>query len=138
MAIGLGLAGIFLLPLLIIRDQISITSCLIGALFCTEMMVAALWSVPMHIAPRFAGIASGMMNCGYGLAGIISPVVFGYIVDRTGDWQLPFAISIGLLFVGAVLTFWMRPDQEFVDPNEASRANDHLDVGSAKPIEGRT
>ncbi len=118
MAVGLFAAGAFLVPLLVFRDQLVVTICLVTALFCTEMMVAALWSVPMHIAPRYAGIASGMMNCGYGLAGIISPIVFGVVVDRTGDWQLPFAFSVGLLFVGAVLTFWMRPNQPFVDPRE--------------------
>ena len=33
------------------------------------------------------------------------------IIDATGNWELPFLGSIGLLFVGAVLAFWMHADR---------------------------
>jgi hypothetical protein len=46
-----------------------------------------------------------MMNFGFGLAGIISPFVFGYLIDLTGSWTLPFAGSICLLLLGAGLAF---------------------------------
>jgi cyanate permease len=54
-----------------------------------------------------------MMDIGFGIAGIISPVVFGYLIDRTGRWTLPFAGTICLLLLGAGLAFRMRPDQPF-------------------------
>jgi cyanate permease len=68
----------------------------------------------MDIAPTYSGSASGMMNFGFGVAGIVSPSVFGYLIDRTGSWTLPFAGSIGLLLLGAGLAFRMHPDQPFV------------------------
>jgi cyanate permease len=52
------------------------------------------------------------MNAGSALAAILSPIVFGAIVDKTGSWSLPFTVNIGLLLFGAVLSFWMRPNQE--------------------------
>jgi MFS family permease len=67
----------------------------------------------MDIAPKYSGSASGMMNFGFGTAGIISPLVFGYLVDRTGSWTLPFAASVGLLLLGAALAFRMHPDKPF-------------------------
>ncbi len=54
-----------------------------------------------------------MMNFGFASAGIISPVVFGYLVDRTGSWTLPFAGSAALLLVGAALAFRIHPDKPF-------------------------
>ena len=69
----------------------------------------------MDIAPRYAGSASGMMNFGFGVAGLVSPSSFGYLVDRTGSWVVPFLGSIVLLLIGAVLTSRLRPDRAFVD-----------------------
>jgi cyanate permease len=50
------------------------------------------------------------VNAGSAVAGIFTPIVFGLVVDRTGSWTLPFAGSLGLLAVGIVATFFMRPD----------------------------
>jgi hypothetical protein len=33
------------------------------------------------------------------------------VIDKTGNWELPFIGSIVLLFVGAILAFWMKPDE---------------------------
>ncbi|MCD2457964.1 hypothetical protein ACHHZ9_07905 [Enterobacter cloacae complex sp. 2024EL-00232] len=43
----------------------------------------------MDITPKHVGIASGLMNAGSAVAGIISPILFGVIIDRTGNWSLP-------------------------------------------------
>jgi MFS family permease len=51
------------------------------------------------------------MNSGSALAAIISPVVGGYLIDQTGNWQLPFLGSMVLMLVGMSLTVLMRPDQ---------------------------
>jgi len=82
--------------------------------------------VPMDIAPQHAGAASGLMNTGSALAAIVSPPVFGYILDATRvdathyDWHLPFITSIVLLLIGAGLSFTMRPDRKFVDEPESA------------------
>jgi ACS family D-galactonate transporter-like MFS transporter len=62
----------------------------------------------MDVAPEWAGTASGMMNTGFGLAGIASPALFGLLVDTTG-WQWPFAASILLLAGAAVVAWFMKP-----------------------------
>jgi MFS family permease len=75
-----------------------------------------MWSIPMDIAPAYSGTASGIMNTGSALAAILSPLAFGVIVDRTGNWQLPFVGSLGLLLVGAALAFTMHPERAFEEP----------------------
>jgi MFS family permease len=114
-----GLAGslVFLGPVLLVKDLTVVSVCLCLAFLSMELVIAPLWAVPMDIAPRYAGTASSFMNIGFGLAGILSPLVFGRIIDLTGDWHLPFALSIGLLFVGIVVSFWMRPDRPFTEPD---------------------
>ena len=89
--------------------------CLSLAFFCAELIVAPLWSVPMDIAPEYAGSASGMMNFGFGVAGLVSPSSFGYLVDRTGSWVIPFIGSVVLLLVGGICAARLRPDVAFKD-----------------------
>ena len=113
--IVLGFLGSFacMLPILFIHDLVTVAICLSGAFFFAELIVAPIWAVPMDIAPDYSGTASGFMNFGFGIAGMISPVVFGWIIDTTGRWDYPFIASLGLLLLGALLAFTMHPDRRF-------------------------
>jgi MFS family permease len=84
-----------------------------------------MWAVPMDIAPKHAGTASGIMNSGSALAAIISPVVGGWLIDRSGNWNLPFIVSMVLMAAGIVLSFTMRPDRALdVSPAEAGAGSE--------------
>src|SRR5437660_7061760 len=82
-----------------------------AAFFFAEFTIGPMWAIPMDIAPKFSGTASGMMNTGSALAAIVSPVVFGYIVDKTGHWTWPFLGSMALMLFGAALSFAIHPDR---------------------------
>jgi MFS family permease len=108
-------AFVFLIPVVLVHNLTVAAVCLSLAFFFAELIVGPIWSVPMDIAPRYAGTASGMMNCGFAVAGLISPSSFGYLVDRTGSWVVPFIASLFLLVVGAVLASRLRPDRPFAE-----------------------
>jgi MFS family permease len=116
---GLLGAFAFLIPVMLIHDLTVAAACLSLAFFFAELTVGPLWSVPMDIAPHYAGSASGMMNFGFGVAGLISPSSFGYLVDRTGSWVFPFIGSIVLLLIGAVFASRLRPDLSFDEAGSA-------------------
>ena len=80
--------------------------------FFNEMTIGPMWAVPMDIAPQYAGTASGIMNMGSAAAAIVSPVVGGWIIDHTGNWNLPFIVSMALMLSGTLLAFVMRPDRQ--------------------------
>ncbi|MBV8888876.1 MAG: MFS transporter [Alphaproteobacteria bacterium] len=107
-----GLAA--LIPAMLIHEMILGIAGFTLAYFFLESAVAPMWTVTMDVAPEYAGSASALMNASGAVAGIVSPVVFGRILDLTGNWTLPFAVSIGLLLVGIVTTWWMRPDRPLV------------------------
>lgn len=130
--LGMGGAFVFLLPVLFLTDLTVVSICLCAAFFSMELVIAPLWAVPMDITPRYAGTASGFMNIGFGVAGITSPLLFGFIIDKTGDWHLPFVLSIGLLLLGMVLSFWMRPDKPFIDHDDSAPSAETLEIVSAK------
>jgi MFS family permease len=109
-----GLLGslLLLLPCLFVHDLIIVSVCLSLAFFFLELTNAVLWALPMDIAPSYAGIAGGLMNTGFGVAGVLSPVVFGALLQLTGSWQVPFATSVVLLLIGVVLSLRIDPTVE--------------------------
>ena len=61
---------------------------------------AGTWAVVSDTAPREAvGLAGAIFNCVGNIAGIVTPIVFGYIVAATGSY------GVGLYFVGAHCIF---------------------------------
>jgi MFS family permease len=113
-----GLLGslLFLLPTLFIHDLITVTILLSLAFFFLELCNSVLWALSMDLAPKYAGTAGGIMNLGFGIAGVLSPALFGFLIDRTGSWQVPFATSVFLLFVGVLLAFRIDPTRPLEVP----------------------
>jgi MFS family permease len=113
--IVLGFAGAFLslLPILFIHDVTVVALCLSGGFFFAELVIGPMWAAPMDIAPRYAGTAAGLMNTGSAFAAIVSPLVAGYVIDVTGNWYLPFIMSMGLLLLGGFTAFLMHPEKPF-------------------------
>ncbi len=116
-----GFIGAFLslLPILFYRDLTTAALCLSGGFFFSEIVIGPIWSVPMDIAPKYSGTAAGLMNSGSALAAIVSPLLAGYLIDLTGNWYLPFLLTMVLLAIGAVSAFMMHPEIPFEEPAKA-------------------
>ncbi len=81
-----------------------------AAMFFLECSNANLWAIAMDLGgDHYAGTVSGFMNTGQGVAGMISPIAFGFIVDVTGSWTIPFFISTMVLLVGAFSILTIDP-----------------------------
>ncbi|WP_423369737.1 MFS transporter [Burkholderia sp. LMG 32019] len=100
-----------LLPLAFVHSTAGVALCLSGSFLCLELTIGPIWAVPSDIAPTHAGIASGMMNAGSAISGILSPILFGYLVDRTGSWTVPFIGSVAMLLIGIVAALRIRPER---------------------------
>jgi MFS transporter, ACS family, glucarate transporter len=108
-----------LVPLMFTHDLTVSVLCLSAGFFFSEMTIGPMWAIPMDIAPQYSGTASGIMNTGSALAAILSPVISGFVIDSTHNWQLPFVGSMALMAVGVVLAFRMRPGDRFEAANAA-------------------
>jgi sugar phosphate permease len=103
-----------MIPILFSHSLMSGSIFLSLGFFFSELTVGPMWAIPMDIAPQFSGSASGLMNTGSALAAILSPIVFGFVIDKTNNWDLPFLGSIVLLFLGSIAAFWMKPGEKLV------------------------
>ena len=99
LVVGLGGAFAFILPAIVTGSALGAVSLLAAAFFFLELTNAVLWTLPLDIAGEYAGTAGGMMNTGFGVAGMISPVVFGVLIQRTGRYELPL-IDLGRAAAG--------------------------------------
>ncbi len=100
-----------IIPIFFTHNLTWVVLALSAGFFFAECTIGPMWAIPMDIAPKYAGTASGMMNTGSAFAAIVSPLAFGKIVDLTGHWTWPFIGSMGLMLFGAALSFAMHPDR---------------------------
>ena len=78
--------------------------CLTGSFFFLEMVIGPAWAVPMDVGGEYSGTVTGVMNMAGSLSASMSPIVFGFLVER-GSWTAPFFITAGILVTGALI--WM-------------------------------
>jgi ACS family sodium-dependent inorganic phosphate cotransporter len=57
----------------------------------------------LDIGPKYAGALIGMTNTAATIPGILAPVITGFIVKYTGDWNMVFYLAIGVMLVGTVI-----------------------------------
>jgi ACS family D-galactonate transporter-like MFS transporter len=70
-----------------------------GAGLCTSN----LWAITQTIAgPLAAGKWTGLQNFVGNFAGIVSPALTGFVVQRTGHFFWAFAVTAGVLLAGAL------------------------------------
>jgi len=88
------------------------------ASFCNDMTMPGTWSACMDIGGRCAGTVSGSMNMMGNFGGMAGPFVVGVVLaattvttgaGTTKNWELVFAISSAVYFLGAFC--WL-----FIDP----------------------
>jgi ACS family D-galactonate transporter-like MFS transporter len=122
--VGVLVAGLlgafaFIVPAARTASPYGAVYALAAAFFFLELTNAAIWALPIDIAGPYAGTAGGMMNTGFGIAGMISPVVFGMIIQRTGRYDIPFLISGALLLAGAGAALLIDPMRTIFDGDKS-------------------
>lgn len=114
-AICMTMTGLSLIPVLFLKDPMVALIFLAAAMFFNEMVIGPMWSIPMDIAYNRSGTASGIMSGTGFTAAIFSPLLAGFLVDHTGNWNITFLLSIGIMACGVLLSFTMKPEKPFVE-----------------------
>ena len=70
-----------------------------------------MFAVCLDIGGEYTGAVVGIMNTASQAGSLVSSVVFGYLVDRYANYDVPFLPMAALLLVGTLL--WLK-----VDPTE--------------------
>lgn len=81
---------------------------------CTQLTEAPMWVATMGVAGRHSQVATGVLNTGGNIPGVVG----GLMVPAIAGWLgWPAAIASGSVFalVGAVLWFFIRADESMVE-----------------------
>jgi MFS family permease len=54
-----------------------------------------------------AGRATGLLILGGNIFGILAPIVTGYVIQATGNFDYAFVVAAGLLVIGALAVFML-------------------------------
>ena len=106
--LGAGFVGAtaFLLVIPRVATPYGAVACLSAALSCFALGATTVLVNSLDLAPRHAGVLVGLQGTAGNVAGMVSPVLGGAIVERTGSWNLNFYLIAGLLVLGIVV--WTR------------------------------
>jgi ACS family D-galactonate transporter-like MFS transporter len=89
-------------PSAIVEDLTTSLVLLTVAYTALGVTVSNLWAISQTLAgPTAAGKWSGAQNCLGAIAGIVAPIVSGFVVQQTGNFSLAFLIMAILALVGA-------------------------------------
>jgi MFS family permease len=69
----------------------------------------------MDIAPRYSGTIMGMQTTAGNIAGIIVPLVVGWIVTATGQWSLIFYIAAAIMIFAVIVWNLFATGKQVID-----------------------
>ena len=99
---GLLLCCVTLLPAAAVRSpELSVTLLVISC-SALGLFTSNVWAITQTLAgPLAAGSWTGIQNAVGNLGGVISPILTGLVVGRTGSYYLAFATASAMLLLGA-------------------------------------
>jgi MFS family permease len=110
MAVGFGIAAVALLAFAA-ADTATYLPCLVCVTIGSGVAASGPYAVGQTLAgPHLAGRWVGLQNCVANVAGIIGPVLTGFLVDRTGSFTAALTLAAFVAVLGAAAwIFGIRP-----------------------------
>jgi len=107
--VSLPIAGLLLIAAAMTDNSMTAAILLAATLGVADLGVGACWAMCHDIGGRYAGIVTGAMNTWGNIGGALSPLVVGYAVGWWSSWTIPFYITAGVYFFGAICTLLVDP-----------------------------
>ncbi len=101
-SVGMVCSAIFLMVCVVATPALSIAM-LILAVVSLSMCTSNLWAITQTLGgPQTAGRWTGVQNFVGNLAGVVAPALTGLVLERTGQFFWPFAITAAVCLLGAM------------------------------------
>ena len=101
-------AMLCIIPLVFSADLLVDASFLALGYFMIELADPSIWMLGMEVLPTHAATSTAMVNTGFALAGFVSPLAVGWLLDVTGNWTVVFIVSMCILLIGPLMVWQIR------------------------------
>lgn len=99
----LSAASLLLIATAMTRDKAAAILLLTAGFGMMDLMLPSAWAVCLDIGGQYAGSVTGAMNSAGQFGGFLCTVLFGYIVGRYGNYNIPLLVIAGMLLISAFL-----------------------------------
>ena len=76
-----------------------------------DLMLPSAWALCIDLGKRHAGTLSGAMNTAGNIGGFCCGILFGQLVESSGNYNLPLYMIAGMLLVSACLFTFINPEK---------------------------
>jgi MFS transporter, ACS family, glucarate transporter len=110
--LGLGSSCLFFLAAGLTSDSQTAGYLLAICVFTKDLALPVAFATCVDIGRQNAGAVAGAMNFAGQMGGFFITIIFGKIVQSTGNFNVPLFLIAGCLFVAALLWFKIDPTEE--------------------------
>ena len=79
-----------------------------------DLMLPSAWALCIDMGKQHAGTISGAMNTAGNIGGFFCGIIFGMLVESSGNYNLPLYMIAAMLLISAVLFAFIRPSKPIV------------------------
>jgi MFS family permease len=97
-----------IVPLVMTTDLVVDTIALALGYFFIELADSSIWMLGMDVSPEHCATSTAAVNTGFAAAGAISPIIVGWLLDATKNWENVFLLTIVVLLIGSLVIFRVR------------------------------
>ncbi|MBQ7297014.1 MAG: MFS transporter, partial [Alistipes sp.] len=112
---GLAVSALFMFLAAFIPGKTEVFIFLSLAFGVIDLMLPSAWAICSDIGGRYSGAVSGAMNTAGNIGGFVCATAFGYLIEATGNYNVPLFVITAMLAISALLFFAINPTKQLVE-----------------------
>jgi MFS family permease len=112
----LAIAGLLMLTTALVPGKLSAVLLLAAAFGVMDCMLPCAWAICLDLGQAHAGAVSGAMNSAGQAGGTVCIILFGYLTQWYGNYDLPLLVIGGMVLLAAVLFALLDPTRPLAGP----------------------
>ena len=79
-----------------------------------DLMLPSAWALCVDLGKQHAGAISGAMNTAGNIGGFFCGILFGFLVESSGNYNLPLYMIAAMLVISATLFAFIDPEEPLI------------------------